>query len=146
VIRACQPFHYGKSKRPYHTLSILAKFNNLDKHQSIQPVLFLPERLHYKITDHADCEITQTALKARRRVLEIGAELARFPARRTGPDPRLKVEYELVVLPAVNETLALSEWLTKLHQLIASVLATFSPPPRAEFEHLGLPHRIELVQ
>ena len=123
VVRKAQPYRHGKTKRPYHSLLILTTFNNVDKHRTLQPVIFLPERLAYEVTDHGDCLIRHMPSQARRKVLQVGAELTRFPVKRIGPDPYMKVEYQLATVPALHETLSLEEWLTQTSKLIGAFLA-----------------------
>ena len=105
---------------------ILTAFNNVDKHRTLQPVIFLPERVAYEIKETRDCLIRTTPRQARRKVLKVGAELTRFPAKRTGPDPYMDVEYQIAVLPALHETLSLEEWLTQTSKLIGALLVVFS--------------------
>jgi len=76
--------------------------------------------------------------RSNRRVLEVGAEVARFPARKMGPNPYLKVEYELATFPVLNERLSLEEWLTKTRSFIASLLLEFAEPPNELFA-IGVP-------
>jgi hypothetical protein len=122
VVRNAQPYKHGNTKRPYHSLVILTAFNNVDKHRTLQPVIFLPERVAYEVTDHRDCLIREMPRQARRKVLKVGAELTRFPAKRIGPDPYMDVEYQLATLPALHETLSLEEWLTQTSKLIGALL------------------------
>jgi hypothetical protein len=116
--------------------------NNLDKHRTLQPVYFLPERFAWEAIAIRDSEISGTGARGRRQILEIGAELGRLPARKTGPDPYLQMEYEITTLPAVNERVALGEWLAQVKGLIGGMLAVFAQPPQAEFLVMGLPTRI----
>lgn len=142
ILRRAQPYHYAARTRPFHSLVILAKLNNLDKHRTLQPVYFLPERFAWEAVETRDCELRESLMRGRRRILEIGAELGRLPARKTGPQPYLQMEHELTTLPALNERVALGEWLTKVNGLIGGMLAVFAQPPRNEFLVLGLPTRI----
>jgi hypothetical protein len=123
-------------------LVILAKLNNLDKHRTLQPVYFLPESFAWEAIERRDCELNETLVRGKRRILEIGAELGRLPAKKSGPEPYLQMEYQLATLPAVNESVALGEWLTKVNGLIGGMLAVFAQPPQREFLVLGLPTRI----
>ena len=140
LVRMAQPYVRGKTNIPYHALAILAAFNNVDKHRTLQQVVFLPETFNYEIRQTWDCEITRHSPRARRRILEVGAELAYFPARRTGVDPKLKVEYEISAFPALNERLSLEDWLRNVEQAVGALLLRCADPPRAEFDALGLPH------
>lgn len=139
LVRAAQPYRYGKRNIPFHAISILSDFNNTDKHRFIQPILWLPDRVNYEIADNRDCVITSTPTQAPRRVLEVGAEIAYFRARKTGQNPYLDVKYEMVALPAVHKRLSVEEWLAATQMLIAGLLATVSKPPQREFAVLGLP-------
>jgi hypothetical protein len=121
---------------------ILQKLNNFDKHRTLQPVYFLPEYFAWEPVERRDCEIIETLVRGRRRILEIGAELGRLPARKIGDEPYLQVKYEIAPLPALNERVALGEWLTKVNGLIGGMLAVFAQPPKNEFLVLGLPTRI----
>jgi hypothetical protein len=142
VIRKTQPYKRGKTNIPYHSLAVLSAFNNTDKHRALQPVLFLPKTLWYKIADHRDCSITRTPRQARRRVVEVGAELAFFPARRLGPDPYLHVKYQLTTLPAIHERLSLDSWLTETSRYIGAILVRLGgmrEAARPMLEHVGIP-------
>jgi hypothetical protein len=139
IIRRAQPYLHGKRKRPYHSLAILSALNNTDKHEALQPVIFLPDRGGYEITDSRDCVLRDPPRRARRNVLKIGAELARLPAKRTGPDPYIQVETIFAAFPALHETLGLEEWLWKTQRFILELLAMFSDPPNDKLGELGLP-------
>jgi hypothetical protein len=139
ILRAAQPYRYAERNRAFHSLVILANLNNLDKHRTLQPVYFLPERFEWSVIERRDCEITETLLRARRRILQVGAELGRLPARKTGPEPYVKLEHQLATLPALNERLALGEWLTKVRGFVGGLLVRFAQPPEREFLVLELP-------
>ncbi|MGH2934891.1 MAG: hypothetical protein ACRDL2_10330 [Gaiellaceae bacterium] len=138
LVRTAQPYVHGHTNVPYHALWILAAFNNVDKHRTLQPVHFLPERFDYEIRDARDCEVTRKQRRTRRRILQIDAELAYFPVRRTGPNPELQVEYEIAAFPALSEHLSLEDWLNNVGAVVGSVLGKISDPPR-ELAALGLP-------
>jgi hypothetical protein len=142
IIRRAQPYRYADRNRPFHSLVILQKLNNFDKHRTLQPVYFLPDYFAWEPVEIRDCEVIETIVRARRRILEIGAELGRLPARKIGPEPYLQMEYQIAPLPALNERVALGEWLTKVNGLIGGLLAVFAQPPHNEFRALGLPTRI----
>jgi hypothetical protein len=120
-------------------LNILAALNNADKHRSIQPVHFLPSLMGYEIKEARDCVVTRTPTRARRYILEVGAELARFPVRRTGPNPYLDVKYELATFPAINERISFENWLDQIMRVIGGLLLRFAPSPKDELAKLGLP-------
>lgn len=128
-VRRAQPYRHGKTNIPYHALAILATFNNTDKHRTLQPVRYVPETFAYEIADYRDCSITRTPKRGRRRVLEIGTEVAFFPVRRLGPDPYLHVKYQFATMPALHETLTLESWLAETARFLGLLLATFGPVP-----------------
>jgi hypothetical protein len=143
VIRRAQPYRYRKRERSNHVLSILTTFNNIDKHRTLQPLRFWPERLHYEIVEKRDCQITRTPLIGAAQMLEIDTEIVRFPARKIGPDPYIRVEYELATLPVINKRISLANWIGNMADAMGSLLLDFAEPPRAKFKALGLPRLVK---
>jgi hypothetical protein len=139
LVRKAQPYVRGHTNVPYHALWILASLNNVDKHRTLQPVFFLPETLNYEVRYTRDCELTRIARRARRRILQVGAEIAYFPVRRTGPNPEVHVEYEIAAFPALNERLSLENWLDNVRLVVGGILIELAEPPQAQLTALGLP-------
>jgi hypothetical protein len=141
IIRKAQPYTHGKKNLRFHALWMLAELNNADKHRSIQPVFFIPDRFYYEIVDAdtRDCEVTRHPRRSRRRIVEVGGELAYFGVRKTGPDPHIHVKYEMPTFPAIHERLGLEQWLRQTILVVSGILNQFSPLSEELLAQIDMP-------
>lgn len=135
IVRRHQPYITGNRKARWHCLATLRELSNDDKHRQIQPVWSVPESATHRVTCH-DCELTMNGnrnKRARRRVIQVGAELSRIYVRKTGPNPEIDVEGNLLTKPAINEHLWLEDWLNTTSHFVDRLLTEFSTPPQELF-------------
>jgi hypothetical protein len=129
-VRAAQPYkHRPKAKRQVNCLLLLAEINTVDKHRTIQPVLDVPEFASYNITEFQDCVLSKLPVYAERVPLQIDTEMAFIRVRKTGPNPHIEVEPDVVAQPAVNERVWLRDWLDLTLRYVFLLLQDFSGPP-----------------
>jgi hypothetical protein len=130
-LRRLQPYHYARRNRRRHSLLILNRLNNRDKHRSIEPVWTQPTRLDIEITDRRDCDLARALPFVRTpEPLKVGAELAFIRVRKTGPNPELGVTTRCTALPSVENRIAVKEWVVQTGLMIGILLGEFSDPPQ----------------
>jgi len=128
VVRRYQPYLGGKRRAERHWLSTLSRLVNSDKHREFQGLWMRPEGGEFKV-EPIGCVLTRNAIRGKRDLLEVGAEVAFVHVRRTGPDPQLHVKYDLAVNPAISKSLLLQDWLEVSATATATLLAEFADPP-----------------
>lgn len=129
IVRRHQPYIAGQRKLPWHVLVTLRSLSNEGKHRQIQPVWSLPDSAVQRIACH-DCELTSgRGRRARRHILDVGAEVSRVYVRKTGPDPKIDVQGKVTTKPALHERLWLEDWLNNTTAFVTSLLFEFSDPP-----------------
>jgi hypothetical protein len=138
IIRRYQPYARGKRNLKRHAFTPLPKLSSDDKHRTVQPLLMLPTGGGVKVYQPTDCVVTRTPVRARRVRLEIGAEIQRVYVRKTGPNPKMNMEPELIAQPALNKGHWLLDWLTQSISFAGRMLREFAEPPDALFE-IGAP-------
>lgn len=132
IVRRYQPYHGGKRRRDKHVLFVLNELSRLDKHRSLQPVDAFPATASYEIGHCTDCIYRGLApLVWKGGILKPGTELVRFYVKKTGPEPDIEVQPHLTFRPALNENLALHEWLRSTGRTIGQLLREFAKPPAA---------------
>lgn len=130
-IRRQQPYHYARRNRVRHSLLILSRLNNRDKHRSIEPVWAQPTQLDIEITARHDCVLPRATRFVRTpEPLRAGAELAFIRVRKTGPSPSLEVATRCAVLPSIENRIAVKEWVVQTGAMIGTLLGEFSDPPQ----------------
>lgn len=113
----------------WHTLTLLVKMVNEDKHQEIQGLWYVVDEHRLNVTKLRDCSLKGEPVGARLR-LEKGAEIAFVPvARCYGPEPHADVEHQLTARPAFVEGLWLEHWMDVATVYGCRLLREFSDPP-----------------
>jgi hypothetical protein len=143
LIRSEQPFHYPDDARPHHSLGVLARLSNDDKHRALRPIAFVPDS-PYVVHDGADIDVERVAFG---RMLRDGDEIMRFVARpRDGFEPTgamPSVSFEIGVEGTVGPMLGLlGEMARRIeHHVILPLehpdLYTFLPLPPDPSPHDG---------
>jgi hypothetical protein len=142
-VRAHQPYHQGAQKRPIHVLTMLAGINTGDKHRTTQPLWVDPSMIHLHVQRAEDCEVRAVASgRWRKRILEPDTELIRVAARRTGPNPQLEVQVNLIAQPSIGKRVSIEEWGTRTPAFLVRVLTDFCDPPQKLIEPLASVERL----
>jgi hypothetical protein len=128
VVRSYQPY-IRRRRGGHHNLVVLAQINSADKHRAIQPVLDTPEFARYQVTHVEDCVLSNLPAVAERAPLEVDAEIALIKVRRTGPNPHIEVEPQVIAQPALEHNVWLKEWLDKTCRFTFLLLYEFCGPP-----------------
>jgi hypothetical protein len=137
-VRAHQPYHQGARTRPIHVLTMLASINTGDKHRTTQPLWVDPSTIQIHVQRAQDCEIRALPSgRWRKRTLEPDTELIRVAARRTGPNPQLEVQVNLIAHPSIGKRVSIEEWGTRTPAFLIRVLTDFSDPPQKLIEPLA---------
>src|SRR5215216_4739993 len=76
IVRRYQPYRGGKTRAPWHCFSILDLLSNHDKHRQLQDVRMIAEVHEFKVRECRDCVPTRTNVRAYRRPVDIGTEVA----------------------------------------------------------------------
>jgi hypothetical protein len=124
-VRRFQPYNRGQRRRPFQCLSILAWFNNLDKHRTIQPVYGLPVNARHKRVEAHDCIVRRGGFRGRSVPLEVGAEIGTLRVKKTGPHPQLDMEISLTAEITLENRVAVIEWMNVTRVWISALLKTF---------------------
>lgn len=131
-IRRHQPYKRGKRRIDGDPLILLARLVNDNKHRTVQPVVLLPVAAAYEITQARDCVPGGLRRPKGLPRLEVGAELSRIAARKTGPNPHLEVKLHPTLdigiyrIPPVT----VGTWLNDTLRVTAAILEQFSSPPQ----------------
>jgi hypothetical protein len=128
-VRRFQPYVRGQRKRPFQCLSILAWFNNLDKHRTIQPVRGLPTEGAYEIANVKDCIVHSERIRAYSEPLEVDAEVGLVRVKKTGPDPDMDVKLDLTGQITLDNRVTVADWLNQTRRWIFALLQSFDDPP-----------------
>lgn len=129
IIRRYQPYSGGQRKRRWHCFTALHGMSNKDKHQTIQPVMPIPTGGAFDFSNPRDCEITRRIEKGRAVPLAVGTELTRVYVRKTGPRPRLELDYLVATKPTIPNGIGLYDWLDTTSRHIFELLNEFSGLP-----------------
>jgi hypothetical protein len=128
-VRRYQPYKYGRGKRAWGWVALLAKINVGDKHRTTQPIWALPVSAAIEVTHARDCVVPSRDNKATRKALKVDTELVLVRARKTCPNPHIEVIPHLSSEPAIQENLLLGEWLRVTIFWAQKLLREFSEPP-----------------
>jgi hypothetical protein len=128
IVRKHQPYHKHTAKG-LHSLMILSSVNNDNKHRSVQPVWNVPEFTSIEITNQHDCVFSDRRSHAKRLPLKVGTELVLIPVRKTGPNPTIEVNPDVLVRPILDQNVWLHDWLRTATLFLFMLLAEFSFPP-----------------
>jgi hypothetical protein len=142
IARRYQPYRYGKRNLALHSLWVLDELSRNDKHRSIQPILGTPDAAYYEVTNAADCIVRGIQPRALRKSLKVGSEVGRFYVKKTGPNPRLQVQGNVPVAPAINDRIHLDKWMELTMQVTFNILRLCAPPSanaRAILDAAGVP-------
>lgn len=131
IVRRYQPYRHGKRNRERHVLYVLDHLSRLDKHRTIQPVVGTPDSAHYSLKAAYDCDVIRIRRSSRREPVQEGTEIGVFYVRKTGPNPKIEVDGDLPLYPAVNATLRLETWLDRTMRTTFQILNQFAPPHSA---------------
>jgi hypothetical protein len=130
LVRRYQPYNRGPTRARRQCLSVLSRINNDDKHRSVTPVLLLPSQARLVYSDERDCVVTMQK-RTRRVPIDVGTEIGKIYARKTGPHPYLKVKVAFSALIGVEDRtpIVLIEWMDLTKAWIESLLREFGDPP-----------------
>jgi hypothetical protein len=139
-VRRVQPYHRGRRGKSRHALFILSALCNADKHRAIEPIRVVPSAGSYQVLEMRDCVPTADSRIPRPRfiTLEVGAELGVVRVRKTGPNPHVELDAQLVLRLGVTDRIPLDEWLATTVRLIGLLLSYFAEAPD-ELAELGNP-------
>ena len=128
-VRRHQPYHQGQRNRARHVLTVLDELSRHDKHRTIQPVVGTPDTATYRLKAAHDCEVIRLRRKSMREPVQVGTEIGVFYVRRTGLHPKIDMEGDLPLYPAVNATLRLEKWMELTMKVTFRLLSDFAEPP-----------------
>jgi hypothetical protein len=141
IVRRYQPYACGEKRgAPRHTVAILDRLANDDKHRSIQPVLTVPQSGNISIEDFSDCEISGLTLGNRRApmvTLTKDTKLALIRVRKTGPNPRMEVKTSFTAEPSLYNGRLLGRWAADTMTFVCALLYELSEPT-VRLRSLGL--------
>lgn len=127
-VRLIQPYNAGVRRVRAHPIAVLAALSDSEKHRTIQPVRRHQEDARLRVTRSRDCQIRRIRVMPDV-TIEVGAELARVYARRTGPNPDIEVKGDMAVRVNLGEGLPVEVVLNGFQVVVGNFLALFSEPP-----------------
>ncbi|MEX2538218.1 MAG: hypothetical protein WD646_06165 [Actinomycetota bacterium] len=135
IVRKHQP-HTTGSRSALHSFTLLVAMSNEDKHRAIKPIWVIPTGATVSINAERDCVVTRIG-RPFSDPIQVGCELVNFYVRKTGPDPDIDVELDLMGQPSIDLRITVLEWLDKCTAATGRLLSEFAPPP-AEIDKLGV--------
>lgn len=120
LIRRHQPFMVPKRMRRMHTLSLMRRYANYDKHRIVQPIYYRSYETIFDVVDQRDFIVNRIAPPKRPVPMEPGAEILRVYGRRDGPNPQVEMNVSGSPEPALEGGI----WLGDLLQVPAVIMNT----------------------
>ncbi|MHB1988822.1 MAG: hypothetical protein ACYCSF_12715 [Acidimicrobiales bacterium] len=137
-VRATQPYHTRQRHRSTHTLVVLDSLSNTEKHRTIQPVRRHQLTGAYEVTAAVDCVIRRIRIMPSV-PLEIGTEIARVYAKRTGDQPDIEMKGHMAAAIGLQEGQAIAPFLNEVQQFVANLLVSFGDPPPDIVKRVEIP-------
>jgi hypothetical protein len=131
-LKRFQPYR-GRKLPPPHPISRLMDLSNDDKHRLTQPVLICPTSITFDLYfgNFQDCEPAPGEPtwgdKFLGRPLKPDTEIVRFPIRKTGPKPYVKVKGEITKFVGFQDGTSAVEQLTRIGAYARGIVEFFAP-------------------
>lgn len=150
-LKRFQPYRGGKLPPP-HPISRLMDLSNDDKHRLTQPTLICPTDILLEIAfeDMRDCvpgrgQETWNE-KILGRPLKPDTEIVRFPIRKTGPKPHVKVRGQIRTFIGFQDGTTPEDQLTRIgayaREIVEFFAPEFDPPVATRLSSLPRPGRL----